>query len=69
MILTATGTTDINTDPDCYRAMDPDVILSSSLGLDNTGYSEPDRKTKITKIKLNLKHNILKLLAVLKTAI
>lgn len=34
--LIATGATDVNSDPGCPRAMDPGMVLSSSLGLDNT---------------------------------
>lgn len=32
----ATGTTDVSSDPGCHRAMDPDMALSSSSGLEQT---------------------------------
>lgn len=32
----AIGAADINTDPGCYRATDPDMTLGSSLGMDYT---------------------------------
>lgn len=35
--LIATGATDVNSDPGCPRAVDPGLVLGSSLGLDNTG--------------------------------
>lgn len=59
--LVATRATDINSDPGCYMAKDPDMTLVSSLGKNSTmvksdKMSHPDQYVLSGSMTLELQH-------------